>query len=343
MQLNDDSRPTGLGYDQTLCSNKSVKPYFRLQPESQIVQVNRTASFTVDAGGTPVLSYQWQLNGVDIDGATGYRYRASSAQLADNGTKYTCVATNSAGSTTSQSVTLVVYDLNSGQGLEIEAEDMTLSGGYKIDTGSLNGSAITIDTSQSTGTATTTFSGPAGVYFLAISVIPENDGAPSVIVSVNQEAVIDKTYPQEDMYANLAWRVQFIAEEVSLKPGDMITINGTRNLGGYARVDKIILVPRDNNGILDMTNGLGYLPMAVSPNPVTRSGLISCQLPAGREPVKVIFSTLNQGPAVTLTVFRSADGMVAVPLADRKLLPGVYFIKVEADKMTYIQKLLITY
>ncbi len=60
-------------------------------------------SFTLSAGaiGIPPLSYQWQLNGTNLAGATTTAYTNLNAQGSDSG-DYTLVVTNLYGSTTSQ-------------------------------------------------------------------------------------------------------------------------------------------------------------------------------------------------------------------------------------------------
>ena len=45
-------------------------PFVIVQPQPVTVISNQSATFTVTAGGTPPLAYQWQFNGVNIPGAT---------------------------------------------------------------------------------------------------------------------------------------------------------------------------------------------------------------------------------------------------------------------------------
>jgi hypothetical protein len=40
------------------------------QPQSQVVNIGETATFTVVANGAGAISYQWRKNGVDVAGAT---------------------------------------------------------------------------------------------------------------------------------------------------------------------------------------------------------------------------------------------------------------------------------
>jgi hypothetical protein len=77
------------------------------QPLSQTLTVGQTASFSVTASGTTPLSYQWRLDGSDIQGATGSSYTRANAQLLDAGV-YTVLVTSPYGSALSLGATLTV-------------------------------------------------------------------------------------------------------------------------------------------------------------------------------------------------------------------------------------------
>jgi hypothetical protein len=70
---NQGASPSGLRVEYTnanvFCSN-CAPPNIISITGSQSLQEGSTATFTVKAGGTPPLSYQWQFNENDIDGAT---------------------------------------------------------------------------------------------------------------------------------------------------------------------------------------------------------------------------------------------------------------------------------
>jgi glucose/arabinose dehydrogenase len=82
-------------------------PSIITQPVSQIVTEGNAVSFTLAATGSAPLSYQWLKNNVIIAGANSNSYSFTSAST-DNGAKFKCVVSNSAGSTTSNEVTLSV-------------------------------------------------------------------------------------------------------------------------------------------------------------------------------------------------------------------------------------------
>ena len=76
------------------------------QPTNIATPVGRAATFTVTAAGTAPLTYQWSKNGVAIEGATSASYSTPTVALTDDGTTYQVTVSNSAGSATSNTVTL---------------------------------------------------------------------------------------------------------------------------------------------------------------------------------------------------------------------------------------------
>jgi O-glycosyl hydrolase len=85
-----------------------VAPSITTQPLSQTVTAGQTATFSVVAGGTAPLSYQWQKNGTNISGATSASYTTPATTTANNGSTFQVVVTNSAGTATSNAATLTV-------------------------------------------------------------------------------------------------------------------------------------------------------------------------------------------------------------------------------------------
>lgn len=82
-------------------------PSITTQPANQSVTAGQTAMFSVSATGT-ALSYQWQRNGTDIQGATGSSYTTPATTSADNGAMYRVVVSNPGGSVTSGAALLTV-------------------------------------------------------------------------------------------------------------------------------------------------------------------------------------------------------------------------------------------
>ena len=86
----------------------ATKPAITTHPAAQTVVTGTPASFSVSASGTVPLSYQWMRNGSNIAGATSSSYTTPATTMADDGTKFSVMVTNSAGSVTSNEAKLGV-------------------------------------------------------------------------------------------------------------------------------------------------------------------------------------------------------------------------------------------
>ena len=82
-------------------------PVFTTQPASATVVAPASVTFTAAATGFPVPTYQWQKGGVAISGATNATFTIATTSLSDAAT-YTCVATNSIGTATSNGAVLTI-------------------------------------------------------------------------------------------------------------------------------------------------------------------------------------------------------------------------------------------
>jgi len=85
-----------------------VAPNITTQPQDQSVTVGAAATFSVVASGTAPLTYQWSKNGTAINGATNASYTTPATVIGDNGSTFTVMVTNVAGSQTSTAATLTV-------------------------------------------------------------------------------------------------------------------------------------------------------------------------------------------------------------------------------------------
>ncbi|MFC1586652.1 immunoglobulin domain-containing protein, partial [Fibrobacterota bacterium] len=86
----------------------AVAPFIISQPAPQAVLERQSAVFSVSAGGSEPLTYQWRRNGAAITGASSPGYTAPEAVLADNGTEFDVVISNGLGSVTSQTAVMTV-------------------------------------------------------------------------------------------------------------------------------------------------------------------------------------------------------------------------------------------
>ncbi len=82
-----------------------------VQPSPTTVAVGQAAQFDIGASGTPPLAYQWQRNGVNIEGATGASYVTLPTVQTDSGSLFRCIASNGFGADTSIEARLSVTSL----------------------------------------------------------------------------------------------------------------------------------------------------------------------------------------------------------------------------------------
>ena len=94
-------------FSQFLTSAQAV-PKIVSQPVNNIQLSGQPASFWVAATGNAPLAYQWQKNGTNLPGATVNWFTTPATTLADNGSTFRAVVTNSSGSVTSAVTTLTV-------------------------------------------------------------------------------------------------------------------------------------------------------------------------------------------------------------------------------------------
>lgn len=82
-------------------------PFVTTHPQSITVISNQSASFSVTAGGTPPLAYQWQFNGVNLSGATNDSLLLTNVKPAQAG-NYRVQVINTAASAFSSNAVLTV-------------------------------------------------------------------------------------------------------------------------------------------------------------------------------------------------------------------------------------------
>ena len=92
----------------TQSQSAAIPPQITVQPANQTVKVGQTATFSVTATGTAPLQLPWRKNGTAIAGATASSYTTPATVSGDNGSTFTVVVTNAAGTITSNAATLTV-------------------------------------------------------------------------------------------------------------------------------------------------------------------------------------------------------------------------------------------
>ncbi|KRD10277.1 carbohydrate-binding protein [Flavobacterium sp. Root901] len=103
---------------------ETAAPTIVNHPLSQTIMETNPVTFTVSASGTG-LTYQWQFNNVDINGATGASYTIPNVTNANAGS-YRVIVTNTAGNITSNPATLTVTPFSNAPTVTITAPLPTL-------------------------------------------------------------------------------------------------------------------------------------------------------------------------------------------------------------------------
>lgn len=87
----------------------SEPPTIVLEPVGKSVLAGDDVAFTVDADGTPPLTYQWRRNDKDIDGATEATFSLAGVQASSEG-NYTVLVKNGSGQKLSKAAKLLVLE-----------------------------------------------------------------------------------------------------------------------------------------------------------------------------------------------------------------------------------------
>ena len=193
-------------------------PIIYQQPQSLTITAPAVATFTVYAGGTWPITFQWYRNGVAIKGATDNTYSITETTTADNGAKFAVILTNSAGSVTSTAAALTVNPFNG-------------TGTYPL-VGEWSGTA-TVNGSDGTQTMNAVAGFWQTSYSIAGSiVVTDSDGIPQMgagIASLNNLNIFT-TVSAEDWYnpANLAGA---FSKDLLTLTGQGLVFDGTGGAG----------------------------------------------------------------------------------------------------------------
>jgi Immunoglobulin domain/Immunoglobulin I-set domain len=106
-----------------------VAPSISAQPTNATVTAGQTVNFSVTATGTPAPTYQWYLGTAPITGATAASYSVPNTTLGMSGEAFYVIASNSAGSATSNTVTLTVNAGATAPSITQQPTNVTVSAG----------------------------------------------------------------------------------------------------------------------------------------------------------------------------------------------------------------------
>jgi hypothetical protein len=176
---NSAGSATSNGAVLTVNSAQSA-PVFTTQPASQTVIVGAAVTFTAAASGMPAPTYQWRKNGINLSGATSAAYTIPSAAASNAGT-YTVVATNSAGSATSNGAVLTVNSAQSAPVFTTQPASQTMPvGGSVTFNASASGSPTPTYQWRKNGT---TISGATSSAYTIANVTTSNAGTYTVVAT----------------------------------------------------------------------------------------------------------------------------------------------------------------
>jgi hypothetical protein len=155
---------TGTG---TGTASTAVAPAISSQPASATITAGQSATFNVAATGTAPMTYQWNMNGAAISGATSSSYTTPTETMTNNSAKFTVMVSNSAGSAMSNAAVLTVNNPTVAPSITTQPASQTIVSGKTATftvaaTGtspmnyqwSMNGAAIS-------GATTSTYTTPA--------------------------------------------------------------------------------------------------------------------------------------------------------------------------------------
>lgn len=158
-------------------------PVITSQPASATLSFGSSFTLTVSASGTSPFTYQWYKNGVAISGASSSAFTVNNATTTDSGV-YHVLVTNSAGSATSTSATVVVLaapSVNTAPTITGQPSAQTLTEGATLSLNvSVTGSAPFTYQWRKDGAA---ISGATQATFFRSNVLISDSGSYSVVVS----------------------------------------------------------------------------------------------------------------------------------------------------------------
>lgn len=105
--LQIDNLKVATTFAEVISTNSISAPYIITQPENQTVAEGATATFSVLAGGTAPLNYQWQFNGTNLSGATGDSLTLTNVSSANAGS-YRVIVSNAVDVVASDFATLTI-------------------------------------------------------------------------------------------------------------------------------------------------------------------------------------------------------------------------------------------
>lgn len=236
------------------------------EPQSQVVLAGTTATFTVVAGGSAPLRYQWFKDGSSLGGQTNTSLAIPNAQDINEG-GYHVVVTNQFGSATSVVATLTINVPPSitqqPQSLIVNAGDTATFTVMASGDGPLryqwrfNGGNIAGETND-TLTIVNAQGGSAGSYSVRITNSVGNVTSGSAILTVVLPPVVTVSAPDPAAAESGANTGTFFVTRSYITNTPLtvnFTLGGTAAAGDYAPISSPVTIPAN----------LGFAPVTVTP------------------------------------------------------------------------------
>ncbi len=209
----------------------AVAPSFTTQPAAQTADLGGTVTFTAAATGTPAPTYQWHKDGVALAGATSAALTLGSLLASDAGA-YSVVATNSAGSATSNAAALTVRAATAGLAFTLQPQSQQVAAGGTVVLTAATGTAGTTWQWRKDGTALAGATGAtltlpaANAATMGFYTVVATAGATSVTSDV---AIVTVATGGPSRLINVSTR-GFVPAGGSLTPGFVLKGNASKAL-----------------------------------------------------------------------------------------------------------------
>ena len=290
--------------------------------------------FTVEAKGTPPLSYQWWRDTgsgwTQIPGATSATHRINSVQASDNGSQFYVVVSDDAGASVDSNPAVLTVLPAPPTGLK--GVKPTTKGGND---GKITGATAAMEYSAdegktwtpSTGTEITSLS--AGTYYVRFR---ETDAA-----EASKPATVD--VPEGTAHTvTVGYGANGTASANLDKADPGTTVRITAMPSPYYRVDKVTYTPEGGSAI-DITNGRSFtMPDA---NVTVDVAFVAAPIPAAPTGLAPVAPTAAGGTGkitgVSDLMEYSSDGKNWTPCTGTEitgLAPGTYYVRLKATDTT---------
>jgi parallel beta-helix repeat protein len=197
-------RPQGIAWDIGACeagsSASPISPAITIQPINLTVTPGQAASFVIAASGTAPVGYQWQKsvdNGTTwntMSGATSASFTIPSTALPDNGARFRCLVTNSAGNVTSNIAVLTVNTATAAPAITTQPVKQTVIAGQSATFGIAASGAAPLSfqwqRSNDNGTTWNTISGATSASFTTTATTVSDNGANFRCIATNSSGSV---------------------------------------------------------------------------------------------------------------------------------------------------------